>query len=356
MNERIEKFLAKLPREIDAALLVSRENRFYMSGVASSDGMVLITREKSYLLVDFRYIQVAKENASGVEVVLLTNTKQQLAELVKRHRLAKIGIESEQMTVAQFKRFDEMLKPASLLFDGEVSKLLSLLRRTKSTAEIGFVKQAQEITDKTFEHICGFIKAGMTEKEVALELFTHAKKLGADSQSFDFIVVSGKNSSMPHGVPSDKKLENGDLVTMDFGVKVGGYCSDMTRTVAIGFVTDRDRRVYNTVFKAQLAALGTIKPGVCCFDIDKTARDIINEAGYTGCFGHGLGHSLGLEIHESPHFNTVCRDICENGMLMTVEPGVYIENEVGCRIEDMVYITEDEIINLTKSTKDLIIL
>ena len=180
--------------------------------------------------------------------------------------------------------------------------------------------------------------------------------MGSEGVSFDFIVASGKNSSMPHAVPTDKKIEAGDFVTMDFGAVINGYRSDMTRTVAVGHVTDEQTKVYNTVLKAQTAALDSIKSGMVCKDIDKIARDIIYNAGYENCFGHGLGHSVGIEIHESPCFNLRDTTLLQSGMVLTVEPGIYLENNFGVRIEDMVVVTNEGCINITKSDKKLIVL
>lgn len=180
--------------------------------------------------------------------------------------------------------------------------------------------------------------------------------LGAEGVSFDFIVVSGKNSSLPHGVPTDKKIEKGDFITMDFGGIVGGYCSDMTRTVAVGGITDEQKMVYDTTLKAQLAAIDAIKAGAICGDIDKIARDIIYDAGYKGCFGHALGHSVGIDVHESPNLSPNNQSILQIGNVVTVEPGIYLENKFGVRIEDMVYVTENGCINLTNSKKELLIL
>ena len=180
------------------------------------------------------------------------------------------------------------------------------------------------------------------------------RRLGSEGVSFDFIVVSGKNSSLPHGVPTDKKVQKGDFLTMDFGAIAGGYHSDMTRTVAIGEVSKEQKDVYNTVLKAQTEAIKAVRPGVICKDIDKIARDIIYSAGYEGCFGHGLGHSVGVEIHERPNFNTRCDTILKKGTIMTVEPGIYLENRFGVRIEDMVWVTDDGCIDITESPKELI--
>ncbi|MEE1161358.1 MAG: M24 family metallopeptidase, partial [Acutalibacteraceae bacterium] len=204
--------------------------------------------------------------------------------------------------------------------------------------------------------ILGNIGVGRTEREIMLDMEFYMRRLGSEGVAFDFIVVSGKNSSMPHGVPTDKKIEKGDFITMDFGAVCGGYRSDMTRTVAVGEVGDKQKEVYEIVLKAQKETIDFIKSGVVCKEVDRVARDIIANAGYGDCFGHGLGHSVGIEIHENPACNTVCETVMEKGMIMTVEPGIYIENEFGVRIEDMVVVTENGCENLTASKKELIVL
>ena len=244
----------------------------------------------------------------------------------------------------------------NILKENTLSQKLNALRQIKSQDEIELIKKAQKITDDAFSHILNFIKSGVTEKEIALELEFFMRKSGSEGVAFDTIAVSGKNSSMPHGVPTDKPLEKGDFITMDFGAKWQGYCSDMTRTVALGKVTDKQRFVYDTVLKAQKAALDVIKAETICFDVDKAARDIIDNAGFKDCFGHGLGHSVGLYIHESPACNKRDMTPLKSGMIMTVEPGIYLENEFGVRIEDMVLVTENGYQNFTKSPKELIIL
>ncbi|MEG0470638.1 MAG: M24 family metallopeptidase, partial [Longicatena sp.] len=213
-----------------------------------------------------------------------------------------------------------------------------------------------DITDKAFLHICDFIKVGQTEFDIAIELEYTMKKLGATGLAFDSIIVSGVNSSLPHGVPSDKKIEQGDFITMDFGASYNGYCSDMTRTVAIGKISDEQQKVYDTVLKAQLMAIDAIKAGVTYSDIDNVARSYIYSQGYEGCFGHGLGHSLGLYIHEDPRFSYACHEVAQENVMMTVEPGVYLSGKFGVRIEDMVLITENGVDIITKSEKKLITL
>ena len=230
------------------------------------------------------------------------------------------------------------------------------MRSIKDSEELKNICAAQALTDATFDYALNCIKPGISERELMLDMEFFMRKNGSEGTAFDFIVVSGKNSSLPHGVPTDKKIEIGDFVTMDFGAVVNGYRSDMTRTVGVGSITKEQKTVYDTVLKAQKAAIDYIKSGVKCCDADKVARDIIDLAGYKGCFGHSLGHSVGIEIHESPNCSPKCEKILLPGMIMTVEPGIYIEDKFGVRIEDMVQVREDGCINLTKSRKELIII
>ncbi len=340
----------------EALIITSAPNRFYVTGFRSSAGFVFITNESAELLIDFRYIEKAKSIVDSCFVTLSVNPDKEIAERCKKYAIKTLYTEATSVSVARRATLCELLSGVEVSESTKFDLLLEELRTVKTEGELALMQKAQEITDKTFSYILNNIKAGRTEREVMLDMEFFMRKLDCDGIGFDFIVVSGKNSSLPHGVPTDKVIENGDFVTMDFGASVGGYRSDMTRTVAVGTVSDEQKRVYDTVLKAQLAALPAIHAGVTCKDIDKIARDIIYDAGYEGAFGHGLGHSVGIEIHESPAFNTRCETILKSGTIMTVEPGIYLENKFGVRIEDMVYVTDDGCINLTKSEKELIIL
>lgn len=355
--DRIQTLFTRLPDEIDGVLILSSVNRQYYTGMRSSAGILLATREKAYFLIDFRYIEAAKRTVQGAEVQLLKDEgKEQLQEIIKRHNIKTVGVESGRMSIDEYLKYKEILAPAEIAFDSRVNKAIEQQRMIKSQQELEAIEACQRLTDETFTHILGYIQEGRTEREIALEMEYYMRKNGGDDVSFSTIVVSGVNSSLPHGVPTDKKVEKGDFVTMDFGVAIGGYRSDMTRTVAIGQVDEEHCRLYDTVLKAQLAALDYVAVGKKCSDVDKVARDLIYAAGYEGCFGHGLGHSVGLEIHENPRFSKVCQDICQPGLIMTVEPGIYLEGRFGCRIEDMIYITESGIKDLTHSPKELICL
>lgn len=355
INDRIDEIRAALDNR-SALLVTSDSNRFYLTGFKSSAGIVLITKEKAYFLIDFRYIEKAKSVVGSCEVILMQRLDEQLSDLCNQHKVRTMYVETSDMSLSSLQRYRKMLPKVKILEDSKFDLLIEEMRSIKTKDELSFIMQAQKLTDKTFSYILERIEIGRTEREIMLDMEFYIRKLGSEGVSFDFIVVSGKNSALPHGVPTDKPIEKGDFITMDFGAVVNGYRSDMTRTVAVGDVTDEQRAVYNTVLKAQQLALGAIKAGEVCKDIDKLARDFIYQSGYERCFGHGLGHSVGIDIHENPNFNLSCGKILQTGNIMTVEPGIYLENQFGVRIEDMVCVEENGCLNLTHSPKELIIL
>lgn len=352
----IRKLQNNLPAGTDAALIFSVYNRRYFTGFESSDGILLVTKDAACFLTDFRYIEAARAQVKDCEILMLENQKKQLTELCSRYNVKTACFEAREMPFAEVQALKTSLPEVKFDESNSLSDIIEQLRMIKTADEVEEIVKAQAITDASFKHILEFIKPGVSERDLAIEIEFFMKKSGAKGPSFDLIVVSGENSSLPHGVPGDRKLQKGDFVTIDIGDIVGGYCSDMTRTVALGAVTDEMKKVYDTVLKAQLAALEAVKPGVICSDIDKVARDIIYDAGYTGCFGHGLGHSVGLQIHENPRFSPACSVTTRAGMIMTVEPGIYLAGRFGVRIEDLVLITEDGCRDFTKSPKELIIL
>jgi Xaa-Pro aminopeptidase len=344
--------------KLDSALITSQSNRYYFTGIKSSEGALVVTTDKAILLIDFRYYEIAKKaiskNGYDIEVVLLTDLKKQLKNIVLENKLKTMGFEAESITVTQCDHLKGAIFGTKVDTSGHLDSAIKNLRSIKSTQEIDKIKTAQMITDAGFNYILNFIKAGISEKAIATELEFYLRKNGADEVAFNSIVVSGKNSSLPHGEPSEKVLKLGDMVTMDFGARLDGYNSDMTRTVCIGKASEEQKKVYDTVIKAQNAAFESIAPGEACDFIDKRSRDIINLAGYEGCFGHGLGHGVGIDIHEEPRFSPSCKTLLKKGMVITVEPGIYLEDKFGVRIEDMVIITESGFENITKSTKKLI--
>lgn len=352
--ERIKRFKESLIRSgVDSAIITSGVTQAYLTGFDFSDGYVVITPKGCYLVTDFRYVEAARNEAfDGVEVVLAEKgTFGTMKDIVLSENCKRLAFEEKNATFSQY----EMLK--NELFDIElvpiVSGLLSSMMALKDEDEIERIAEAQAITDRAFTHILSVIDRNMTEIDVAVELEYFMKKQGADGLAFDTIAVSGTASAMPHGVPRNKKLEDGFL-TLDFGAMKGGYASDMTRTVVIGRADSEMKKMYSTVLSAQERALDVIKAGLECSFVDKIARDIINEAGYEGLFGHSLGHGVGRYIHEFPSLSPRSDAILEVGNVVTVEPGIYVEGKYGLRIEDMVAITENGIRNFTKSPKELI--
>ena len=353
LEKRIEKIRSQLKEKNADAFLVSKaENKYYLSMFHSTSFHLVITREKNYLMTDFRYLEAAQQWKPLFEIVKSTNDYK-LPEFLKDLNPVVLAIEYSYTSVSFWKQLEEALPETALdNFDGVTERI----RSVKDDSELEATRKAEHIGDLAFEYILGEIRPGVTEKEIALKLELKMRELGASGLSFDTICVSGVRSSMPHGEPSDKQIENGDFVTMDFGCVYQGYCSDMTRTVAVGSVTDKQRKVYETVLQAQAAAAEVMKAGVRAAEVDRAARELIDRAGFQGCFGHSLGHGTGLEIHETPYASPVSEDVLLAGMTLTDEPGIYLPGEFGVRVEDLCVITEDGIINLTESEKKLIIL
>ena len=340
-----------------AALVVSPTNHYYLTSCLTHDGALLLTAEKAYYLLDSRYSEAGRENAVGCEVVEFRNLQASVGELIKKHGITTVYTEYATLpygTAMAYKKTCEEAG-AELILDQQLDNAIRAQRIIKSEEEIQRIMDAQAITDAAFEHILPCIKEGVTEREIALEIESYMRKMGADGNAFPPIVVTGKNGSKPHGIPGNTPIQKGDLITMDTGAMLHGYNSDMTRTVALGHVSDEQRDIYNTVLKAQVSAIEAIHAGVKCSDVDKVARDII-DAKYPGTFGHGLGHGVGFEIHEWPRFSMNDSTITEPGMVITVEPGIYIAGSCGVRIEDMIVVTETGVRNLTHSPKELIIL
>ena len=355
---RLERFRAQMiEKGADAAVISSAINQRYLTGFDYTDGYVLITKNKSYVLADFRYIEAARATVDAAQYEIVMPEGSMLvcmAGLLDGNDCKTVAFEDVTLPVAALERLKkafvgkELCPGASEIADG--------LRLFKDEDEIEKMKKAQAITDAGFEHILKMLTPNTTEIEAALELEFFMRRMGREGTAFDTIAVSGSASSLPHGVPRNVKLEKG-FFTMDFGAKFEGYCSDMTRTVVIGKADADIKKLYNTVLEAQTAALDFIKEGINCKDADTVARNIIDNAGYKGRFGHSLGHGVGMYIHESPRLaQGVAPDYkLQRGHIVTVEPGIYIEGLYGCRIEDMVGIMPDgSVYNFTHSRKDLI--
>ena len=352
---RIEKLMKALPENADAAIITSDVNRRYFTGLGSSAGTLLAFRDAAYFIIDFRYIEVAKATVTGAEVILQDKLYDQL---LKKHGARTVAIETGYLTVGELDLFRTKLPDCEFSTAATLNDAILEMRSLKDESEIAAIRKAQSITDAAFLEILDFIKPGKTEKEIAAYLEYCMRRLGADGLAFETIAAGGPNSAMPHAVPGDRPLQQGDFFTMDYGAAWGGYCSDMTRTVAIGEPTDEMRKVYETVLAAQLTGIGKAVAGVSCRAVDAAARDLIYGAGYEGCFGHSLGHSVGIEIHELPGFSPSIDPgvTAREGMVITVEPGIYLEGRFGVRIEDMVWFSPDGTKDLTNSSKELIIL
>ena len=352
---KLEQLCTNLAGFADCALITDDINRRYFTGMKSSAGTILVFKDKAYFIIDFRYIEKARKTVTNCEVILENKLSQQINELIEKHGAKTVAINSDTFTVSQLIDFAKNLK-AEIISDKRLAKCIAKIRLVKTQDEIDKIICAQRIAEKGFEHMLEYIKAGRTEREVQLELDYFMLKNGAEGLSFDTIALSGKNTSLPHGVPSDKKIENGEFVLMDFGAVVDGYHSDMTRTVCVGKPSEEMEKVYNIVLDAQLSTLDKVHAGMSGKELDKIARDIISDAGYGENFGHSLGHGVGVEIHENPVASPRREDILPENSVVTVEPGIYLENKFGVRIEDFVVVKADGCENMTLAQKKLIVL
>lgn len=351
--KKIQEKLAQ--RGLDAVLLLGGKNIRYAASFPIADGAVLIARSRAWMFTDSRYIEAAREHAAGVEVELF-GAERKLDECIKSAldevRCEKLGAEERLVSHGRWqeleKRLGRQLVPAG--------ELLSELRASKQEYEVESIIAAQRIAESAFDEVLGLIRPGVTEREIAAELTYRMMRSGGEGNSFDPICVTGSKTSMPHGEPGDEAVKYGDFVTMDFGCLKNGYCSDMTRTVAVGRADGEMKRVYDTVLRAQLAGIEKARAGVTGAEIHDAAAHVIAEAGYGGYFGHSFGHSLGLDIHESPGASPANKNPMPEGAVISAEPGIYIPGKFGVRIEDMLYLTPQGNVNLTKAPKQLIIL
>lgn len=341
---------------MEAALIVDGSNRFYFTGMRSSAGAVLVIPGKAFFFIDFRYFEEAERSVKACQVIEAKNLYEQIGALLFQHGIHRLSIVSDTMTIKECRDLKSALPGIEVDDSDDLSRIMDTIRRKKDMKEIGCLKKAQRITDEAFSHILEFIRPGITELDIARELGYTMEKLGSDDRHYGYIVASGPNSSLPHGFATSRVIQNGDFVTMDFGAVCGGYFADMTRTVAVGGVTDEQRKIYGIVYEAQQRAFEMIRPGAVCSQVDAAARDYIYSCGYEDCFSHGLGHSVGVDVHENPRFNEICEDILTPGNVMTVEPGIYIKHRFGVRIEDMIVVREGGFENLAVSPKELIIL
>ncbi|MCL2812011.1 MAG: Xaa-Pro peptidase family protein [Clostridia bacterium] len=353
MNTRTKALLNRLPGGAQAALIHNPSNMRYLGGY-TGEGLLLISPAICAVVTDFRYIEQANMEAPGYAVHQTSSptTHNVVAfGLLKEAGVTNVAIEEDTVTHAQYKALVAAMPGINFV---ALDNVPEALRRVKDEGEIAALEQANGITAKAFDYICGFIRPGVTEKQIAMELERWVQENGADSAAFPIIVASGPNGSLCHATPGPRAVQAGDLITVDFGACVNGYRADMTRTVALGSISAEQRHIYDTVQEAQKRALAAVKPGALCKEVDAVARDYIDAVGYKGRFGHGLGHATGLDIHEEPRFNTTSTGVLEAGMTMTVEPGVYLPGVGGVRIEDSILVTRDGCKVLTPATKELV--
>ena len=351
----LAQIAAKLPEYgLDAMLITSDSGERYALGF-HGEGLLLVTRQGAHYTTDGRYIEAAREEVSGAEISLVMAGNGHLAQAktyIEKHKLHNVGFESGAMTVDAHRRYEQelpcILTPAQTLLD--------TLRASKDEAELAVMRRAQAITDEAFKAILDFIKPGMTEREIAARLTYELLRRGGEKVSFDPIVAAGPNGSKPHAVPGDLVVDTGMFITMDFGCKVDGYCSDMTRTVALGQPTEEMERVYATVLAAQTAGIRAARAGVTGREVDAAARQVIRDAGYGDYFSHSFGHSLGLDIHESPSASPSETDILPAGAVISAEPGIYLPGRFGVRIEDVLILKEGGCEDITASPKNLVVL
>ena len=352
--KNLEKYLTLLDGEVDGLLLTSRYSRHYGAEYDIAEGVAVVSKGGCRYFTDNRYTEAAMNGIKGFEVLDVAKGGgyvKCINQFIEDFGITALGFEENYLTVAEYMLYEKNVNAKLVPFTKEINGF----RAVKEEWELNVMRKAQAITDKAFAEVCPRIKAGMTELELQAELIYCLYKNGATGLAFDPIVVSGPNSSLPHGVAGERVIQEGDFVTLDFGASYKGYCADMTRTVAVGYATDEMKKVYDTVLKAQLAGIAATRAGVIGRDIDAAARKVIIDAGYGEYFGHGYGHSLGLEIHEAPNPNPGNSNPMPAGALCSAEPGIYLPGRFGVRIEDVTMITDTGVVNITKSPKNLII-
>ena len=342
----------------DCALFLDENSQYYLSDFYTTDGAVIVSTKETALLTDSRYIEAAENDkkagklSADVNAYLFkTGLYTDIADYFSSVGAKKVALDPALVSIKQLQLLQSKCEGVEF---GYLSDICLKYRQVKTPEEVAKIRKAQSITDAAFSHILGFINEERTELEVAAELEYFMRSHGANGLAFETIAVSGKNSSLPHGVPGESKLTKNSFFTMDYGAKFAGYCSDMTRTVVVGKADEEMKRIYNTVLTAQSEAMKFIRAGVSAKAADKVARDVITDAGYGQYFGHSLGHSLGLEIHELPSVSPKSEACLVSGNIVTVEPGIYIPGKYGVRIENMVLVTENGCENLTASNKELI--
>ena len=351
MKKRIEKLRKRFEGAgVDALYVTNPENRFYLSGFTGTAGALLLCRDKSYLITDFRYVGQASRESPDYQVIEAAGeSSEALPKLLSENSVLLLGLEGDHLTHNQFLALREKLSGVELK---NPAGLVEELRARKDKREIALIEEAVRLADEAFTEILPLIRPGVPEREVALQLEYSMRRLGAEGAGFKIIVASGYRSSLPHGVASPRIMAQGDLVTLDFGAVCGGYHSDITRTVVLGKPEKKQREIYQLVLEAQMSAIASLRAGISASEVDRAARGIIERAGYGERFGHSTGHGVGLSIHEQPRLASKDQFLLEDGMVVTVEPGIYLPGWGGVRIEDTVLVVNGGCRVLTRSPKN----
>lgn len=351
---RVQKVQKELEKHDAQGILITKDiNRRYVSGFTGSAGVVLVTRNEAVLITDFRYSEQAAKEAKGLRIVIHKgDIIKEVNDSIQQMGLSSVWIEEGDMSLKTYLALSE----ATAVELTKSNQLIEKIREIKEPVEIDLLTKAAAIADEAFSKIISFIKPGMTEMEVKNRLEMTMRELGASSSSFNMIVASGERAAFPHGVASSKKIESGDMITLDFGALYEGYCSDITRTVSVGQPTNRFKEIYDIVHEALRRGTKEVSPGTPTNYIDYVARSFIEEHGYGENFGHSTGHGLGMEVHEPLRLSKESEEVLQEGMVITIEPGIYIPGFGGCRIEDDLLVTDQGYERLTKSSRDLIIL
>ena len=351
--QKLFELIKALPCDVDCGIISNSVNIKYFTKFSMTDGVLIVTHNDAYLLTDFRYYEMAKLCVKDISVICFKDLYAELGNIFKNNSCFRVAIESSNVVVKTFEHYKKRFKDIKFVTDSRLDDIILNLRMIKTNYEIQKIEQAQKITELAFDNVLNFISKDKTEIDVARELnsFILSNSYGL---SFDTIVVSGSNSSLPHGVPSNKLIQSGDFITMDFGAIVDGYHSDMTRTVCFGKLSSEKEEVYNIVLSGQELALNAVKEGVLCSDLDNLVREYFRKFGFDSEFGHSLGHGVGLDIHEKPSLSSCGNVELRKGMVITIEPGIYLSGRFGVRIEDMILVTENGYKNFTKCSKDLI--
>lgn len=349
-EQRVTRLREKLAeQQLEAILITHAANRMYFSGFTGSSGYVLVTMDQAFLFTDSRYMTQASEQVKHMDIVQHeAKAIRSIAQTLMDANIKQVAFEAAYVTVAEHEEYRKELGSVQLR---PMTDELERLRMIKDEEELSIMQEAAELADRTFEYILGHIRPGVRERDIAIELETYMRKHGATGPSFDTIVASGERSALPHGLASDRVIQSGEFVKLDFGAYYKGYCSDITRTVMVGKPTDKHKEIYEIVLEAQCHALEHIRPGMTGREADALTRDLIRMYGYSDYFGHGTGHGLGIEIHEAPRLSPLSDTVLQAGMTVTVEPGIYLPGFGGVRIEDDIVITGDGMRRLTTSSK-----